>query len=228
MLFRSPGQAVKPGAKEKTHHSMTDATMAEIKAELERQGIHAVNYGVVGAKNRDEVQAIMAFAKKMGLYAVCTESTEQIAHWEEAAKQYDVKVSFHEHGGTMDRPKYKVWHPLYILGVVESRDPRVGACADVGSRVAQKPLSGPEKAALQVNGGPGEQRIQIGQQRPEHAEVGETIDGRVVAECMDETSRHTGTEGQREGVGRANRLDGRREVVDVGHDANLLSVLRPL
>jgi len=127
-----PGQSVKPGSKERTHHSMSDATMAEIKAELARQGIHAVNYGVVGAKGRDDVQAIMAFAKKMGLYAVCTESTEQVAHWEEAARQYDVKVSFHEHGGSMDKPKYKVWHPLYILGVVESRDERIGACADLG------------------------------------------------------------------------------------------------
>ena len=32
----------------------------------------------------------------------------------------------------MSNPKYKVWNPLYILGVVESRDKRVGACADLG------------------------------------------------------------------------------------------------
>ena len=127
-----PGQTVKPGSKEKTHHSMSDATMAEIKAELDRQGVRAVNYGVVGAKNKEEVYAIMSFAKKMGLYAVCTESTEQVAHWESAAKEFDIKVAFHEHGGSMSRPDYKVWHPLYIRGVVESRDSRVGACADLG------------------------------------------------------------------------------------------------
>jgi sugar phosphate isomerase/epimerase len=74
----------------------------------------------------------MAFAKKMGLYAVCTESTEQIAAWEKAAIETDIKVAFHEHGGSMSNPKYKVWNPLYILGVVESRDKRVGACADIG------------------------------------------------------------------------------------------------
>jgi sugar phosphate isomerase/epimerase len=74
----------------------------------------------------------MSFAKKMGLYAVCTESTELIAAWEAGAKEFDIKVAFHEHGGSMDKPKYKVWNPLYILGVVESRDPRVGACADLG------------------------------------------------------------------------------------------------
>ena len=32
----------------------------------------------------------------------------------------------------MSNPSYKVWNPLYILGVVESRDHRVGACADLG------------------------------------------------------------------------------------------------
>ena len=127
-----PGQTLKPGSKEKIHHTMSDAVMTELKAELERQGVRAVNYGVVAARNQEEVRAIMAFAKKMGLYAVCTESTEHVVHWEAAAKEFDVKVAFHEHGGSMDKPKYKVWHPLYILGVVESRDARLGACADLG------------------------------------------------------------------------------------------------
>ena len=127
-----PGHTLKPGSKEKTHHSMSDATFAEMKAELDRQGVRAVNYGVVGAKNKEEVYAIMKFAKKLGLYAVCSESTEQIVHWESAAIEFDIKVAFHEHGGSMDKPKYKVWNPLYILGVVESRDSRIGACADLG------------------------------------------------------------------------------------------------
>jgi len=127
-----PGQTLKKGSKEKTNHTMSDAAFTEMKAELDRQGVRAVNYGVVGAKNKEEVYAIMKFAKKLGLYSVCTESTEQIAAWEAAAIEFDVKVAFHEHGGSMDKPKYKVWNPLYILGVVESRDHRVGACADIG------------------------------------------------------------------------------------------------
>jgi sugar phosphate isomerase/epimerase len=132
-----PGHTLKPGSKDKTNHTMSDAAFAEMKAELDRQGVRAVNYGVVGAKTKEEVYSIMKFAKKLGLYAVCTESTEQIVHWEAAAIEFDIKVAFHEHGtritkdGTID-PKYKVWDPLYILGVVESRDARVGACADLG------------------------------------------------------------------------------------------------
>ena len=127
-----PGQVLKPGSTNKVHHTMSAAAMAELKAECARQGVRPVNYGVIAAKSPEDVHAIMDFAKKMGLYSVCTESTEQIAAWEANAKEFDLKVAFHEHGGSMSNPKYKVWNPLYILGVVESRDQRVGACADLG------------------------------------------------------------------------------------------------
>lgn len=132
MIEFYPGQKLKPDSKEKVGHTMSDEAMKELKAECVRQGIRPVNYGVVGAKNPEDVRAIMQFAKKMELYSVCTESTEQIVAWEAAAKEFDIKVAFHEHGGSMSNPKYKVWNPLYILGVVESRDRRVGACADLG------------------------------------------------------------------------------------------------
>ena len=132
MIEFYPGQILKPGSKDTVHHSMSEAAMAELKAECARQGVRPVNYGVVGAKDAEEVHAIMSWAKKMELYSVCTESTEQIAAWEACAKEFDLKVAFHEHGGSMDNPNYKVWNPLYILGVVESRDHRVGACADLG------------------------------------------------------------------------------------------------
>jgi len=132
MIEFYPGQTLKPGSTDKVSHTMSDSAMAELKAECARQGVRPVNYGVVGAKDAAEVQAIMSFAKKMELYSVCTESTEQINAWEAAAKEFDIKVAFHEHGGSMSNPSYKVWNPLYILGVVESRDHRVGACADLG------------------------------------------------------------------------------------------------
>jgi len=127
-----PGQTLKPGSTEKVGHTMPQAALDELKAECIRLGVHPVSYGVVGAKDADEVNAIMSFAKKMGLYCVATESTEQVAAWEAAAKEFDVRVAFHQHGGSMSKPDYKVWHPLYILGVVESRDSRLGACADLG------------------------------------------------------------------------------------------------
>lgn len=132
MIEIYPGQKMKPGSDVKIHHTMPEEAIVELLAECARQGIRPVNYGVVPANNAEEVNKIMAFAKRLGLYAVCSESTEQVAAWEKAAIETDVKVAFHEHGGSMSNPKYKVWHPLYIRGVVESRDERVGACADLG------------------------------------------------------------------------------------------------
>lgn len=127
-----PGQKLKPGSFMIVHHRMPAEARAELLSECKRQGVHAVNYGVVPANNAQEVDAIMDFAKAMGLYAVTTESTKLVAAWEAAAIRTDIKVAFHQHGGSMSRPDYKVWHPLYILGVVESRDKRLGASADIG------------------------------------------------------------------------------------------------
>lgn len=132
MIEFYPGQAMKPNSDIKVHHTMSEEARKELLDECKRQGVHAVNYGVVGAKNADEVNQIMDFAKAMGLYAVCTEAAELIAAWEAAAIRTDTKVAFHEHGGSMKKAKYKVWHPLYISGLVEGRDNRVGACADLG------------------------------------------------------------------------------------------------
>lgn len=132
MIEFYPGQKMKPDSDVKVHHTMEEDARKELLAECKRQGVHAVNYGVVNATSPEEVDKIMDFAKAMGLYAVCTEAATQITAWEAAAKRTDVKVAFHEHGGSMDNPKYKVWHPLYISGLVEGRDERVGACADLG------------------------------------------------------------------------------------------------
>ena len=132
MIEFYPGQTMKPGSEVKVHHTMSGEERKELLAECERVGVHAVNYGVIRPKDAEDVNKIMDFAKAMGMYAVCTEATEQIVAWEAAAKRTDVKVAFHEHGGSMSNPDYKVWNPLYILGVVESRDERVGACADLG------------------------------------------------------------------------------------------------
>jgi sugar phosphate isomerase/epimerase len=129
-----PGQRLRPDSSkaEVTHHNAPDNVIEALKAECTRHGITPVNYGVVKASSTEEIHKIMEFAQKLGLYSVCTESTELVAEWEKAAIEFDIKVAFHEHGGSMSRPEYKVWHPLYIRGVVESRDPRIGACADLG------------------------------------------------------------------------------------------------
>lgn len=129
-----PGQKLRPDSPkgQVVSHNATPEDIKALKDECARLGIFPVNYGVVGAKDAAEIHKIMEFAQTMGMYSVCTESTELVAEWEKAVKEFDIKVAFHEHGGSMSKPDYKVWHPLYIRGVVESRDPRIGACADLG------------------------------------------------------------------------------------------------
>lgn len=127
-----PGQKLRDGSDIKVSHDMPEQAITELKAECERQGVQAVNYYIGSVRDAEEVRRVMTFASKLGLYAITTESTERVADWEAAARAFDIRVAFHQHPGSMSKPGYKVWHPLYILGVVESRDARLGACADLG------------------------------------------------------------------------------------------------
>jgi len=114
-------------------HNASDETIAKVKAKLAEQHITAVNYGVVDIP-RDEAQArkVFAFAKKMGLRAVTTESTGSIDTIEKLVKEYDVMVGFHDHPKQDRNPGYRMWDPNYILSVVKDRDARIGSCADTG------------------------------------------------------------------------------------------------
>jgi sugar phosphate isomerase/epimerase len=117
----------------KWDHDATDEMIAKMQAKLKQHGIKAVNYGVVGI-DKDEAKArkVFEFAKKMGLRALTTESVEAINTIEKLVKEYDIMVGFHNHGGSLSRPDYKVWDPLFIAGVITGRDARIGAAADTG------------------------------------------------------------------------------------------------
>jgi len=129
-----PGQTLsKEEPTVKWDHNATDDTIAKVKAKLAQYKIMAVNYGVVGIpKNEAEARKIFEFAKKMGLRAVTTESTDAIDTIEKMVKEYDVMVGFHDHPRQANNPKYQMWDPHYILSVVKDRDKRIGACADTG------------------------------------------------------------------------------------------------
>ena len=75
---------------------------------------------------------VFEFAKKMGLRAVTTESTDAIDMIEQMVKEYDVMVGFHDHPRQANNPNYRMWDPYYILSVVKDRDKRIGSCADTG------------------------------------------------------------------------------------------------
>jgi sugar phosphate isomerase/epimerase len=129
-----PGQKFSPEQPGlKFDHNATDAMIAEVKARLEKDGIRAVNYGVVGIpKNEADARKIFEFAKKFDLYGITTESVDAIDTIEKLVKEYDIRVGFHDHPRRPNDPAYKMWDPNYILSVVKDRDARIGSTADVG------------------------------------------------------------------------------------------------
>lgn len=138
-----PGQSLSPDRRTvKWDHNADDALIREVQEKLQKHGIRAVNYGVVGIPN-DEAGArkIFEFAKKLGLYGVTTESLDSLDVAEKLAKEFDIRVCIHEHakrmkkdasGQMVEDTSYKVWNPAYVAEVVRNRDPRIGACADIG------------------------------------------------------------------------------------------------
>jgi len=129
-----PGQKFSPEKPDvKFDHNANDEMIAAVKARLAKDGIRAVNYGVVGIpKDEAEARKIFEFAKKFELYGITTESVDAIDTIEKLVKEYDIRVGFHDHPRQPDNPAYKMWDPNYVLSVVKDRDARIGSCADVG------------------------------------------------------------------------------------------------
>lgn len=129
-----PGQRLsKDEPAVKWDHNAPDDVIKKVQDKLAEHGIKAVNYGVVGiSKDEAEARKVFGFAKKLGLYAVTTESVDAMDTIEKLVKEYDIRVAFHNHPRQPKNPNYKVWDPNYILSVVKDRDPRIGSCADTG------------------------------------------------------------------------------------------------
>lgn len=129
-----PGQTLsKEDSNVKWDHNASPEAIENVKAQLAKYHIRAVNYGVVGIpKDEEGARKIFEFAKTMGLRAVTTESVDAIDTIEKLVKEYDIMVGFHDHPKRANDPNYRMWDPNYILSVVKDRDARIGSCADTG------------------------------------------------------------------------------------------------
>lgn len=124
-----PGQKVGgPLGDAKTGPDLTDDQLKVITDHLAKHGVAAVNFGVTNiSKDEKEARKTFEFAKKLGLYGVTTESIDAIDTLEKLAKEYDIKVCFHNH------PKpTALWNPDTISKALEGRHKNLGFCADVG------------------------------------------------------------------------------------------------
>lgn len=185
-----PGQRLsKEDGDLKVDHAspQVDTVIAKLQAKLKQHGVKAVNYGVVGIPNNEaEARKVFEFAKKLGLRAVTTESAESINLIEKLVKEYDLCVAFHNHPGSLDRPDYKVWHPLYIAGLVAGRDSRIGACADTGhwTRSGIKPIEALRVLRGRVISAHLKDLNEFGKRDAHDVPFGKGVSG--VKECLDE------------------------------------------
>ena len=129
-----PGQKFSPEKPDmKFDHNAPDEMIAAVKAQLEKSGIRAVNYGVVTIpKDEAAARKIFEFAKAFGLYGITTESVDALDTIEKLVKEYDIRVGFHNHPRRANDASYKMWDPNYVLSVLKGRDPRIGSASDVG------------------------------------------------------------------------------------------------
>ena len=105
-----------------------DEQLQKVIDHLAAHGVVALNFGVTPiSDNEAEARKIFELAKKLNLYGVTTESIKSIDTLEKLAKEYDIKVCFHNH------PKpTALWNPDTIWKAIEGRHKNLGYCADIG------------------------------------------------------------------------------------------------
>ncbi len=130
-----PGhQLSKDDPKVKFDHNTTPEQRAKVKAKLKELGLTPVGYGVVRLKNDEaDCRKIFDFCKDMNVGIVVAEPADDAFDLiEKLVKEYDIKMAIHNHPKRPLEPAYRYWDPNYVLSLVKDRDPRMGACADIG------------------------------------------------------------------------------------------------
>ena len=109
---------------------LPDEKIQAVLDHLKQHNLVAYNFGVTEVgKNEADARKVFVLAKKMNLYGITTESIDAIDTLEKLAKEYDIKVCFHNHP---KRPLYKMWNPDFVLNAVKDRHENIGICADLG------------------------------------------------------------------------------------------------
>ncbi len=107
---------------------MSDGHVEAVKAKIKKHELVAYNLGVIRVSSKeDEARKVFDLAKKLELYGITTESLGSIDVLEKLAKEYDLRVCFHNHPKPM-----KLWNPDTISEAIKGRHENLGFCADVG------------------------------------------------------------------------------------------------
>ena len=116
------------------NQNLSDENLTALKAKLQASGIRAVNayFGDIG-KTEEDTRKLFAFAKKLGLRGLTGEPpADRFGLVERMVKEFDIQLCLHNHAKNPEKPQYRNWDPVYLMGLMEGRDPRMGFSVDTG------------------------------------------------------------------------------------------------
>jgi sugar phosphate isomerase/epimerase len=127
-------------AKDVKDHLPTDpqeeaAALADYAAAgIELHAAGAIYFANDKTKDEDaDIRSKFEYCKRARIPVIVAgdPTPETVPRIEKFVKEYDIRVAIHNHG-----PEDKLWHsPLDVLKVVNSMDPHIGCCIDVGHTV---------------------------------------------------------------------------------------------
>jgi sugar phosphate isomerase/epimerase len=116
----------------KDHLPMDPTAEAQAVSDYETKNIHLHAAGTVyfPKDEDDDIRSKFEYAKRAGIKVIVAGDPLPAAfpRIEKFVKEYDIRFAIHNHG-----PEDKIFpSPLDVLKAVESMDPRMGCCIDVG------------------------------------------------------------------------------------------------
>lgn len=107
----------------------SDDVIAAMKKKVAELGMSISGHGVNRfTKDAAENRKMFEFAKKLGTPCITADPDfDSFDSLNELVKEFDIRVAIHNHG-----PNHRYNKAIDVLRVVENRDVRIGACADLG------------------------------------------------------------------------------------------------
>ena len=129
-----PGQQFSPDNDTPFDQHASDEMIRQVQDSLDAYDLIPVNFGVVGLPDdEEETRQVFEFADQLGVQAITSEPDEEAMDLiEEMVQEYDIMLAIHNHPRDWGDDDYMLWDPEYVHSMVERRDERMGASADVG------------------------------------------------------------------------------------------------
>jgi sugar phosphate isomerase/epimerase len=128
-----PNQKLSPDDETIVGPGMGEEKTRKLRDKLAQHDLFLLGFGVISIPSEEaKARPIFEWAKSLGVKVFNTESIGSLDTMEKLAKEFDINIGIHNHPRKKDDESYKIWDPKYVLSLIEKRDKRVGACADVG------------------------------------------------------------------------------------------------